>query len=77
MESMSLQGNLLGSPDGDVPLVGGLGEAVLVGRAGEGLRGEGGEDDLGLVGLFSLLRFDNYERSFGLLHLLLSVSYCG
>ena len=55
---MSLQGNLLGSPDGDVPLVGGLGVAVLAGRAGEGLRGEGGEEDLGLVGLFSLFGFE-------------------
>ena len=55
---MSLQGNLLGSPDGDVPLVGGLGEAVLAGRAGEGLRGEDGEEDLGLVRLFSLFGFE-------------------
>ena len=57
MESMSLQGNLLGSPDGEVPLVGGLGVAVLAGRAGEGLRGEDGEGDLGFVGLFSLFGF--------------------
>ena len=55
---MSLQGSLLGSPDGEIPLFGGLGVAVLAVLAGEGLRGEGGEDDLGLVGLFSLFGFD-------------------
>ena len=40
---MRLQGNLLGSPDGEVPLLGGLGVAVLAVLAGEGLRGEDGE----------------------------------
>ena len=57
LESISLQGGLLGSPDGEIPLFGGLGVVVLAVLAGEGLRGEDGEGDLGFVGLFSLFGF--------------------
>ena len=56
-ERKSLHGGLLGSPDGDVPLFGGFGVVVLAVLAGEGLRGEDGEGDLGFEGLFSLLGF--------------------
>ena len=49
----SLQGGLFRSPDGDVPLVGGFGLVVPVGRPGEADRSEAGEGDLdGLVLLF-------------------------
>ena len=53
----SLHGGLLGSPDGDVPLVGGFGVVVLAVRPGEECVDDAGEGDLGLEGLFSRFGF--------------------
>ena len=55
MAVKSLQGGLFRSPDGEVPLVGGFGLVVPVGRPGEAERSEAGEGDLDAL-VFLVLR---------------------